>query len=36
MNKLVVLYVKLIRAGRLDIGDVPERWRAKVKEELEG
>lgn len=36
MNALVKMYVQLVRAGKLTIEDVPERWRAEVEEILRG
>ena len=30
-NKLVDTYVKLVRAGKLDIEEVPEKYREEVR-----
>lgn len=32
---MVRFYVLQVRLGRIDIFDVPERWREKVRKELE-
>jgi len=34
MNKLVETYYKLVKAGKLALGDVPEKYRAAVEELL--
>lgn len=33
---MVNIYVRKIRAGQMTIDDVPERWRDKVREIIEG
>lgn len=33
---MVTIYVKWIRAERMTIEDVPERWRVSVEEALRG
>jgi hypothetical protein len=33
---MVNIYVRKIRAGQMTIDEVPERWRDKVKEIIEG
>ena len=33
---MVAIYVRWIKAGKLTIDDVPERWREEVKTVLEG
>ena len=33
---MVAIYVRWIRAGRMTIGQVPERWREDVAAELGG
>lgn len=33
---MVAIYVRRIRAGLMTIEDVPERWREKVRQALEG
>lgn len=33
---MVNIYVRKIRAGQMTLEDVPERWREKVAEALEG
>lgn len=33
---MVQFYVLQIKMGRMQIENVPERWRAEVKKELEG
>lgn len=33
---MVQFYVLQIKMGRMQIENVPERWRAEVKNELEG
>lgn len=35
-NAIVKLYVKKIRAGKMTVDEVPERWRAEVRRALEG
>ena len=32
---MVKIYVRMIRAGRMTLDDVPERWRDEVAAELE-
>ena len=34
--KMVNLYAKLIRQGKMTVEDVPERWREQVRTRLEG
>lgn len=31
---MVAIYVRWIRAGRMTIEDVPEKWREEVREKL--
>lgn len=31
---MVAIYVRWIRAGRMTLEDVPEKWREKVREAL--
>ena len=33
---MVAIYVRRIRAGLMTLEDVPERWREKVRQALEG
>jgi hypothetical protein len=33
---MVAIYVRWIKAGRMTIEDVPERWREEVRKALEG
>ena len=33
---MVAIYVRWIKAGKMTIDDVPERWRDEVKAALEG
>lgn len=33
---MVNIYVRKIRAGQMTIDEVPERWRDKVREIIEG
>ena len=33
---MVAIYVRRIRAGLMTLEDVPERWRGKVRQALEG
>lgn len=33
---MVAIYVRWIRAGRMTIEDVPEKWRGEVLKELNG
>lgn len=33
---MVAIYVRRIRAGLMTLDDVPERWREKVRQALEG
>ena len=33
---IVNLYVKKIKAGKMTIEEVPEKWRAEVRRALEG
>ena len=33
---MVAIYVRRIRAGMMTLEDVPERWREKVRQALEG
>ena len=33
---MVNIYVRKIRSGQMTIDDVPERWRDKVREIIEG
>lgn len=33
---MVAIYVRRIKAGLMTIEDVPERWREKVRQALEG
>lgn len=33
---MVQFYILQIKMGRMTLEDVPERWRAEVKKELEG
>ena len=33
---MVAIYVRWIKAGKLTIDDVPERWREEVRNALEG
>lgn len=33
---MVNIYVRKIRAGQMTIDDVPERWRERVREIIEG
>ena len=33
---MVKLYVKQIKAGKISLNDVPEKWREAVREALEG
>lgn len=33
---MVAIYVRWIKAGKLTIDDVPERWREEVKTVLKG
>ena len=35
-NAIVKLYVKKIKAGKMTIDEVPEKWRAEVRRALEG
>lgn len=35
MSKIVELYVRKIRAGEMNIDDVPARWREAVRKALE-
>ena len=35
-NAIVKLYVKKIKAGKMTIDDVPEKWRDEVRNALEG
>lgn len=35
MSKIVELYVKNIKEGRMTIEDVPSRWREQVRKALE-
>lgn len=32
---MVKIYLRMIRAGRMTLEDVPERWREQVRAELE-
>lgn len=32
---MVKIYVRMIRAGKMTIDDVPEKWREAVREALE-
>jgi hypothetical protein len=32
---MVAVYVRMIRAGKMTIDDVPQRWRKAVEEALE-
>jgi hypothetical protein len=32
---MVAVYVRLIRAGKMTLDDVPERWREAVRKALE-
>lgn len=32
---MVKIYIRMIRAGRMTLDDVPERWRDEVAAELE-
>jgi hypothetical protein len=32
---MVAVYVRLIRAGKMTLDDVPQRWREAVEEALE-
>ena len=32
---MVAVYVRLIRAGKMTLDDVPQRWRKAVEEALE-
>ena len=34
MNALVKMYVQLVRAGKLTIDEVPEKFREEVRENL--
>ena len=33
---MVAIYVRRIKAGLMTLEDVPERWREKVRQALEG
>lgn len=35
MDPIVKLYVKKIKAGKMQLNQVPEKWRAQVAAELE-
>jgi len=32
---MVAIYVRWIRAGRMTLGDVPEKWREEVRKTLD-
>ncbi len=33
---MVAIYVRWIKAGRMSVDDVPEKWREEVRRVLEG
>lgn len=39
MDGIVIViqtYIKLVKSGRIKIDDIPDRYRDKVKEQMEG
>lgn len=33
---MVAIYVRWVKAGKMDIEDVPVKWREQVRQEVEG